>query len=177
MRHAPIEAPSLEAGPGGPGPATSAAAGRCARVRRRLREEVARISAIFAYLLVVFGVLVLHETVVLSRHGIGYQFYGFAIVNSWILAKVVLVAEGVVARRPARRAPLVRIAARAGGFAVLLVCAYAVEETLIGLCKGRSLAESLPARSAAAACVVWPPSPSSWPSRSYRTSRGGSLSA
>ncbi|AWN55401.1 hypothetical protein [Methylobacterium sp. 17Sr1-1] len=139
MPHAPLEAP-----PFGSGPAVPAAAGRPARLGRRLREEVARIAAIFAYLVVVFGVLVLHETVVLSRHGIGYHFYGFALVNSWILAKVMLVAEGVAARRPARRSPLVRIAARACGFALLLVCAYALEETLIGLVKGRSLAGSLP---------------------------------
>ena len=124
------------------------------RLGRRLREEAVRIGAIFAYLMVVFGTLVLHETVVLSRHGMGYQFYGFAFVNSWILAKVMLVAEGLEARRqavrdqairePARRRPIVRIAARACGFAVLLVCAYAAEETLIGLWKGRSLAGSLP---------------------------------
>lgn len=103
-----------------------------------------RIGAIFTYLLVVFGTLVLHETVVLSRHGIGYQFYGFAFINSWILAKVMLVAEGLEARRPARRRPVVRIVVRACGFAVLLVCAYSVEETLIGLWKGRSLTVSLP---------------------------------
>lgn len=123
------------------------------RFGRRLREEAVRIGAIFAYLMVVFGTLVLHETVVLSRHGMGYQFYGFAFVNSWILAKVMLVAEGLEARRQAMRGratpgsarrPIVRIVARACGFAVLLVCAYAVEETLIGLWKGRSLAGSLP---------------------------------
>jgi hypothetical protein len=128
----------------GGGERPSAGAARWRRLGGRLREEAVRIGAIFAYLLVVFGTLVLHETVVLSRHGMGYQFYGFAFVNSWILAKVMLVAEGVEARRPARRRPIIRIIARACGFAALLVCAYAVEETIIGLWKGRSLAGSLP---------------------------------
>ncbi|KMO41338.1 hypothetical protein VQ03_12960 [Methylobacterium tarhaniae] len=134
---------------GRPSKDAPAGAARWRRLGGRLREEAGRIGAIFAYLLVVFGTLVLHETVVLSRHGMGYQFYGFAFINSWILAKVMLVAEGIEARRqamrgPARRRPIVRIAARACGFAVLLVCAYVVEETLIGLWKGHSLAGSLP---------------------------------
>ncbi len=89
------------------------AGARRGRLGQRLREEAMRIGAIFTYLLVVFGTLVLHETVVLSRHGIGYHFYGFAFINSWILAKVMLVAEGLEARRPARRRPVVRIVVRA----------------------------------------------------------------
>ncbi|MBE7203215.1 MAG: hypothetical protein INR70_36215, partial [Parafilimonas terrae] len=49
---------------------------RWRRIGRRLSQEAKRIAAIFIYLWVVFGVLVLHESVVLSRHGLSAQFYG-----------------------------------------------------------------------------------------------------
>jgi len=113
---------------------------------RRLYGEVKRIAAIFAYLWVVFGVLVLHESVVLSRHGLSFHFYGLAFINAWILAKVMLVAEGLDARPHFQGRPLaLPIALRSAGFAVLLVCAYAVEETLINLWRGHRLVEALPA--------------------------------
>jgi len=64
-------------------------------IGRRVLEEAKRIIGIFAYLAVVFGILVLHESVVLSRHGIDYSFYGFAFLNAWILAKVMLLTEGL----------------------------------------------------------------------------------
>src|SRR4051812_17677796 len=47
----------------------------------RVLDEAKRIIGIFAYLAVVFGILVLHEFVVLSRHEIDYSFYGFAFLN------------------------------------------------------------------------------------------------
>ncbi|WP_018262114.1 hypothetical protein [Methylobacterium sp. WSM2598] len=120
--------------------------GRWRRIGRRIADEARRIAAIFAYLWVVFGVLVLHESIVLSRHGIGFRFYGFAFLNAWILAKVVLVAEAFDTRLRFEGRPLILpIGLRSAGFALLLVCAYAVEETLIHLWNGRPLAESLPA--------------------------------
>ncbi|MBN4098392.1 hypothetical protein [Methylobacterium sp. OT2] len=113
---------------------------------RRLSREAKRIAAIFAYLWVVFAVLVLHESLVLSRHGLSSQFYGLAFVNAWILAKVMLVAEGLDARPHFEGRPLILpIALRSAGFAVLLVCAYAVEETVINLWKGQGLVEAVPA--------------------------------
>ncbi|ACL61662.1 hypothetical protein [Methylobacterium nodulans] len=116
------------------------------RIGQRLYEELKRIATIFVYLWIVFGVLVLHESLVLSRHGINYDFYGFAFINSWILAKVMLIAESLDVRPRWQGRPLIYpIAVRAVGFAMLLVCAYAIEETVIGLWRGRTLAASVPA--------------------------------
>lgn len=116
------------------------------RLGTRAWGEFKRIAAIFAYLWIVFGILVLHESVVLSQHGMSYRFYGFAFINAWILAKVMLVAESLDVRPHWDGKPLiVPIALRSIGFALLLVCAYAIEETGIGLWKGKSFAESLPA--------------------------------
>ena len=127
--------------------AASARADRpgASRLGRRMRDELKRMAAIFAYLWTVFGILVLHEWIVLSRHGIDYRFYGLAFVNSWILAKVVLVTEHFdVLPRWVGRPPIYRIVTRSIGLAVILVAAYAIEETVIGLVRGRSLVDSLP---------------------------------
>ncbi|WP_289015547.1 hypothetical protein [uncultured Methylobacterium sp.] len=127
--------------------AASAHANRpgASRLGRRVLAELKRMAAIFAYLWTVFGILVLHEWIVLSRHGIDYRFYGLAFVNSWILAKVVLVTEHFdVLPRWVGRPPIYRIVTRSIGLALILVAAYALEETVIGLVRGRSLADSLP---------------------------------
>jgi len=46
-------------------------------------DEAKEFVGIFAYLLVVFGLFVLHEWVVLSSNHIGYRFYGFALINAF----------------------------------------------------------------------------------------------
>lgn len=128
-------------------PAASARVNRpgASRLGGRLLAELKRMAAIFAYLWTVFGILVLHEWIVLSRHGIDYRFYGLAFVNSWILAKVVLVTEHFdVLPRWVGRPPIYRIVTRSVGLALILVSAYALEETVIGLVRGHSLADSLP---------------------------------
>jgi len=44
------------------------------RLGRWILEEAKRILGIFAYLWVIFGLLILHEHIVLSRHGMGHGF-------------------------------------------------------------------------------------------------------
>lgn len=115
------------------------------RIGRRMLDEFRRMAAIFAYLWTVFGILVLHEWIVLSRHGIDHRFYGLAFVNAWILAKVMLVTEHLdVLPRWAGRPPIYRIVTRSAGLALILVAAYTLEEAAIGLVRGRSLTDSLP---------------------------------
>ncbi|MBP1179256.1 hypothetical protein [Methylobacterium sp. PvR107] len=107
--------------------------------------EAKRILGIFGYLWVVFGLLILHEHIVLSRHGIGYGFYGLAFINAWILAKIMLVGESLDVLPIFRGRPLAYpILARSCVFAALLVCAYALEEVALGLWHGKTLAGSVP---------------------------------
>jgi hypothetical protein len=129
-----------------PSEKTAQAGSRMQRVGLRLFEEAKRILGIFLYLWVVFALLILHEHVVLSRHGMGHGFYGLAFINAWILAKIMLVAESLDVRPHFQGRPLVYpILARSCAFAALLVGAYAVEETALGLWRGKSVAGSLPA--------------------------------
>lgn len=64
-------------------------------VKALVRDEAKEFIGIFVYLLVVFVLFVPHEWIVLSDHHIGYRFYGFALINALILAKIILVAEGL----------------------------------------------------------------------------------
>lgn len=119
--------------------------GRIRKIGHGLLMELKHIAGIFVYLWIIFGVLILHEHAVLSRHGIAYKFYGLAFINAWILAKIMLVAEHLDARPRFRRRPLLYpIIARACVFAVLLVCAYALEDMALGLWRGKTWIDSLP---------------------------------
>jgi hypothetical protein len=114
-------------------------------IGRRVLEEAKRIIGIFAYLAVVFGILVLHESVVLSRHGIDYSFYGFAFLNAWILAKVMLLTEGLTVWHRLQKGPLIYpILYGSCVSAMLLLCAYVLEKIALGLWRGKTLAASLP---------------------------------
>ena len=116
------------------------------RIGHRIFEEAKRIIGIFAYLWVIFGLLILHEHIVLSRHGLSYSFYGLAFINAWILAKIMLVAESIDVRPHFRGRPLmIPILIRSCAFAALLVAGYAVEEIVLGLWRGETFAGSLPA--------------------------------
>jgi hypothetical protein len=125
--------------------AADRAGGRMQRTARWMLEEAKRILGIFVYLWVVFGLFILHEHIVLSRHGMSYGFYGLAFINAWILAKVMLVAESLDLLPYFRGRPLVYpILARSCVFGVLLVGVYALEETMLGLWRGKSWADSVP---------------------------------
>ena len=67
--------------------------GRGRNLLGKIIDEIKKFLGMAVYLWVMFGLMALHASVVLAERQMSYQFYGFAIVNSLILAKVMLVAE------------------------------------------------------------------------------------
>ena len=117
-----------------------------AGIGRRLLGGAKRLGWVFLYLWVLFGTFALHESIVLARHDIDYESHGLAFINAWVLAKVMLVADDLnLGANWFERHPLIyRISSRALLFAVVFLVAHAVEALLIGLWRGKTIAESLP---------------------------------
>ena len=111
------------------------------RIFHNFREFV----AMFLYLWLLFALFTYHEMIVLAKHHIDYKPFGLAFVNAFILAKVMLVAEELrIGTRFRRRAPVFPVLHKSLVFAIIFICFNVTEEIVIGLWKGKTVAESIP---------------------------------
>jgi hypothetical protein len=111
----------------------------------KIIHELKKFLGMAAYLWVLFGLFALHEAIVLEKYHINYRFYGFAIANAIVLAKVMLVAEDLRLGERFREGPLVLpILYKSFVFAIVFICFYVAEEMLIGTVKGKTLLASIP---------------------------------
>ncbi|MBS0558631.1 MAG: hypothetical protein JSR21_01110 [Proteobacteria bacterium] len=115
-------------------------------LKHRVAHEAIRFFWIFLYLWVLFGLFVLNERIILGQRGIGFASQGFALVNAFVLAKVMLVAEdlkfgGWFCNRPL----VVPIVADSALFAALFLVTHILEEVIVGLIHGHSAVSSVPA--------------------------------
>jgi hypothetical protein len=120
-----------------------------AKAERRVLEivvrEVKKFGTLFLYLALVFGLFTLHQWVVLASNHISYAFYGASVINALILAKIMLVAEALHFGERFQDKPLAYpILYKSVAFGLMLVVAYVAEEVIVGLLKGKSLAQSAP---------------------------------
>src|ERR1700757_2790670 len=63
------------------------------QLRERVADEFKRFVVIFLYLWVVFGLLSIHKSLVLSQHRLDTEEHTFAIINAFVFAKVLLIGE------------------------------------------------------------------------------------
>ncbi|PYM07278.1 MAG: hypothetical protein DMF15_11275 [Verrucomicrobia bacterium] len=99
----------------------------------------------FLYLWLLFALFTYHEAIVLARRDISYAPFGLAFVNAFVLAKVMLVAEKLrIGTRFRRKAPVFPIFHKSFLFALVFICFNLAEEIVIGLWKGKAIAESIP---------------------------------
>jgi hypothetical protein len=125
----------------------SAASGqsRNAKLKRAAAEEGKQFLGIFLYLAVVFGMFVLHEWLVLSKEHINYRFYGMAFINALVLAKIFLLAEHFHFAEQFKNKPLfIPILYKSTAFTALLMVAYIIEESVMGLFHHESLRDAFP---------------------------------
>ena len=107
--------------------------------------EMKKFLGMAVYLWVMFGLMALHASVVLAERQMSYRFYGFAIINSLILAKVMLVAEDLRLGENLKDRPLVYpIVYKAILFGILFICFDLAEEVFVGLVRGKTFAQSIP---------------------------------
>jgi len=75
--------------------------------KERAKHQVKDFALMFFYLWIVFGMLAVHESIILSQHQIDFQLHGLALINALIFAKVMLVAEDLHLGRRLNDQPLV----------------------------------------------------------------------
>ncbi len=113
-------------------------------LRERAKEQIKSFALMFLYLWVVFGILAIHESIVLSQHQIDYVSHGLPVVNALIFAKVMLVAQDFHLGHRLQDKPLIySVAFKSILFAIALICFHIVEHVLIGMWDGKPLAESI----------------------------------
>jgi hypothetical protein len=112
--------------------------------KERARDQIKNFSVMFLYLWVVFGMLAIHESFVLSQHQIHYVAHGLAVINALVFAKVMLVAEDLRLGHRLNDKPLVfSILLKSLLFGIALICFHILEHVLIGIWHGEPIVESI----------------------------------
>ena len=114
-------------------------------LKQKASEELKRFLVIFLYLWVVFGLLSLHKSLILSQHHLDYEEHTFAIINAFVFAKVLLTAEYFHLGTRFSRSPLIYpILHKCFIFTLVLIAFHIVETTVVGVWHGHTIADSLP---------------------------------
>jgi len=118
---------------------------RLHRLKDKAYDEFKEFLVIFVYLWVVFGLLSIHTSIVLSEHNVNYPEHAFAVINAFVFAKVLLIGEHFRLGTRFGHKPLIYpILHKSFIFTLILIGFHIVETMLVGLWHGKMLAESLP---------------------------------
>jgi hypothetical protein len=110
------------------------------RALRELRELV----FVTLYLYITLGAVIMMKTAVLHTQGIEFAPWGIAIVKAVVLAKFMLLGDALKVGAHNTTRPLIWPTLRkAAAFLVLLIILTIIEDAVVGLFHGRSIAASL----------------------------------
>jgi len=114
-------------------------------LKQKLVSQFREIFGMFLYLWVLFALFTYHKAIVLAQYNIDYKPFGVAIINAFILAKVMLVAEKMNLAAKLRNKPLAYpILTKSIVLAVIFILFNMAETMIKGLWKGKTLSESMP---------------------------------
>jgi len=117
---------------------------RMSRLKTKAVDEAKELFEIFLYFWVMLSLFSLHKALIFNEDILTYQ-QGFALINAFALAKVVLIAQDLHLGERLKNKPLIYpILFKAAIFSVLLLVFHVIEEMLIGKWHGKTLAESIP---------------------------------
>jgi hypothetical protein len=112
--------------------------------KERAKDQIKNFGLMFLYLWIVFGLLAVHESMILSQHQLSYQAHGLAIVNALVFAKVMLIGEDLHLGHRLNDKPLIySILFKSFLFGVTLICFHIVEHVLIGMWHGKAIAKTI----------------------------------
>jgi hypothetical protein len=113
-------------------------------LKERVLDSIKTFMQMFLYLWLVFGLLAVHESIILSQYQIDYQSHGLAVINALVFAKVMLITEDLRLGNRLNDKPLIYpVLFKSLLFAMALICFHIVEHILIGLWHGRTVADGL----------------------------------
>jgi hypothetical protein len=108
----------------------------------KLKTELIKLFWTFLYLFLLFGMLVLFRTVTLKEHGISDIKYGMAAINALIFAKVILIGDWMKVGTKSDSQPLLySVLAKSAAFAALFIVFHFLEDGIIGLFHGKTVAD------------------------------------
>jgi hypothetical protein len=114
-------------------------------LKERLIHELMTFAGMALYLWVVFGLFQLHQQIVLNQNHIPFRLSGLALINAFVLAKVMLIAEDVhLGERFKNRALIYPIVYKSILFAAVFILAHVLEELIRGAIEGKSIVDSIP---------------------------------
>ena len=112
--------------------------------KARAEHQIKDFALMFVYLWLVFGMLALHESIVLAQHQINYVAHGLAVLNALVFAKVMLVAEDLHLGHRLHDKPLIyAVVFKSVLFAIALICFHIAEHVIIGIWHGEPVSESI----------------------------------
>jgi hypothetical protein len=112
-------------------------------IAQRAKQELREYALLSLYLFVCFGALILYKAAILDEEGISYLPSGLAAIKALILAKFIMLGQMIRLgdRRRGGRIAYV-IAYKALLYLILLLVLSVLEEVVVGLIHGRSVAAS-----------------------------------
>jgi hypothetical protein len=112
--------------------------------KKRIIDELRKLSIAVIYIWVLLSVFALHREVILAHYHINYSAkFGFAFINAVILAKFMWLGEILHAgKKAAGKALLYSTLWNSAIFAAILMACHLLEETLLKVWHGQSIADS-----------------------------------
>jgi hypothetical protein len=113
-------------------------------LRQRTVLEIKELVFLSLYLYITLGAMIMLKTAVLHTEGIDFTPWGIAIVKAVVLAKFMLLGNAMkLGEHASTRALIWPTFHKAFAFLLLLIVMTIIEEAVVGLFHGRSIATSL----------------------------------
>jgi VIT1/CCC1 family predicted Fe2+/Mn2+ transporter len=117
---------------------------RLQRLKAEAVDETKKIFGVFLYLWVLLTLFSLHKAFIFNEDMLTYQ-QGFALINALALAKIVVVGQAMhIGDRPKDDPVFWPAVVKAAIFAVILLIFHVIEETAVGVWRGKTVAEAIP---------------------------------
>jgi VIT1/CCC1 family predicted Fe2+/Mn2+ transporter len=117
---------------------------RLQRLKAEAVDETKKVFGVFLYLWVLLTLFSLHKAFIFNEDMLTYQ-QGFALINALALAKIVVVGQALHIGDRRKDDPVLWPAmVKAAIFSVILLIFHVIEETAIGVWRGKTVADATP---------------------------------